>query len=302
MTVAGTMVSPRHPDAVFLDRAAKALYGEGSEAIINSCSPIREQSEVVDAQEIYVIDDAFILFVSTVAFPDASFEQVEAMESMKNRLNLPSVAAIPPILAHGYVDGRSYMVMPRLRPLRSGKLSGRIDELLVRRSVLEWLRAVASSFASADARTLEEFSASLQALQQLEDLPDKIRRDAALARDRLCENPALAVSVPMHGDMWSGNIMRDRKGQLAIIDWSTSVPQGFGFFDLVTLAYSLRISGQTLARELDHHRVILGDLPKVVVKIHVLAALGFRLRHIDQFPLAKFVDLACECYQKIENY
>lgn len=222
------------------------------------------------------------------------------MRAMRERLGAEMGSVILSICGEGRIDRRSFLVVPRCRPLAQGRLAGRIDRWRVQGRVLGWLRELAAAADPPDAAAEEEFLASLQALQDMADLPDEIRMAADQLEKRLRARSIVARHVPMHGDLWQGNVMRRNDGSLAIIDWAGSLTRGYGIYDLVRLADSFRLSRRTLVDEIRWHAGQLGE-PQYSPQLHLFGALGHYARHLGEFPKSRFVELAARCHKILDS-
>lgn len=253
---------------------------------------------VADAQTVYRLGDAHVLKVSPSAFPDASAEEVERMHVLKQRLGEPAGRVVLDVLGQGRVQGRSFFIVPHCRPLATGRIRWRLARWGVRGELLGWLREVCLVADAPDADTQAEFLTSLAALEQLDALPHDLREAARHMAQRLHAGTLQARHVPMHGDLWTANMMRQRDGRLALIDWGGATPRGYAIYGLIRAADSLGIPRRTLARELRWHGERLGDAREAPM-LHLLGALGHYARHLGEFPLERFVQMAQRCHHML---
>ncbi len=126
-------------------------------------------------------------------------------------------------------------------------------------------------------------------------LPDGLRRAAQEQARLLNAGEVRAHHVPMHGDLWKGNILRQHDGSLALIDWAGSEVQGYAMYGLIRAAISLGVSRRRLAVEIEWHRQALGG-SRHLPELHLLGALGHYARHLGEFPPDRFATSAQECY------
>jgi len=265
---------------------SSAIYGEARACRIDL---IRPPTRLGDSSAIYLVDGAYVLHVSPTTFPDAVRIEGDAVRAMRDRLGQAG-HVLPPIAAEGRIDGRSFMAVPRLQPLSRTRIRGRIDRLRIRGAALAWVRALAALAEPPSAEATTRFSVRLAALAAMPDLAGDIASAAASARAALDSGAADIGHVPMHGDLWLGNLLRQADGSLCVIDWGGSQPHGYGIYDLMRLGDSLRIPPRIMRRELAAHMVALGG-PQAA-RIHLLAALGHYAAHLGEFPRANFVAMA----------
>lgn len=282
-----------------IDAASSAIYGSSTGRRVRQFSLINRTAKVADAQSIYVLDGEFVLYVAPKDFPEVSNEQFNAMLAMRAYLDQQGARVIPEVIGHGHFQNRSYLIVPHCRPLASGRITRRIDQFRITKNVLQWLRLMASCSSLCSNERIGQFEASLEAMQSNNALPDRIRRGSDKALINLNSHPGIVKSVPMHGDLWQCNILRQKDGTLAIIDWAGSCTVGYGVYDLIRFADSFRLSRSKLRRELNWHAGQLGGEPGVVLPMHLLGALGHYALNLNEFPFERFLPLAIRCYDKL---
>lgn len=281
-----------------------ALYGGGiSEAQSGRylvCTLISKNDTVADGQSVYRIGDDYIALIAADAFPDTALQEASKMQAMKMRLGGQVGHMVLDVRAQGLVNGRSFLVVDRCDALPQGRIRGRLGRWMIRRQMLQWLRQVGSLAAEPDTDAQQEFLASLQALESMPALPDAIRREANTQMEKIQAHPFLARHVPMHDDLWVGNIMRRGDGSLIVIDWAGSQIHGYGLYDLIRLSQSLRLPRSVLAAEIAWHGEVLGDVRQAPM-LHLLGALGYYACHLGEFPVERFVGLSMACYKTLEE-
>lgn len=287
-------------DPVEIATLASALYDGRAGAQLQSVRCLPNESAASDGASVYLLDDRFVMLISQDSFPHSMAEQAAAMRSMSERLG-QSATPILRLCAEGNLRGRSYLVVPRCKPLASSRIRGRLDRRFVRGDVLAWLRDVVTLADAPNRAAAQEFSHSLMALSATPGLPSSIV-SAADHLNRLLGEDRFAVGhVPMHGDLWHGNLMRKPDGSLAIIDWGGSATHGYGLYDLIRIGDSLGIPPARMKREIAWHAEALGG-GREVAELHLLAALGHYARRLGQFPLNRFVGLAGHCFDLFERF
>jgi hypothetical protein len=107
---------------------------------------------------------------------------------------------------------------------------------------------------------------------------------------------SLARHVPMHGDLWSDNVLLAEDG-IRIVDWAGAKVKGFGVYDLLRAASSFNVPRRLLRRELLRHAEILGGAD--ALRLHLLAALGHLASDLGEFPPDQYVKMANESWRML---
>lgn len=262
---------------------------------------LREGSRLVDGPALYRVEDnefRSILHVSPAACPDVVAQGCEKARVFGERIGLAHASAILRPICEGRHEGRSFAMLPYRTPLSARLLVGRYQRWTITPALLTWLAGLAAQPANADDATVAAiYRANLHALADaLDDTPSlRAEVDAGLAMlDRGEVAPQL---VPMHGDLWKGNILGARNPDaypFAIIDWRGSETNGFPIFDLVRLAQSYRIPKRQLRAELDRHAGILG-CGFAATRVHLLAGLGHYAANPGEMPLTVLRRMTDRC-------
>lgn len=268
---------------------------------IDKIDLIRENAAVADGASIYLLDDRAILMLAPNAFPNAMQEHVDAIRAMAQRLTPAAGEILPTVMAEGTLGSRSFFIMPRFSPLAAGRISGRLDRMRMTSAVLEWLRALTSIRSEAAPDTAATFVANLTALAPMLEPGSDIARRTDHLVEAVTQGRLNPTHIPMHGDLWWGNIMRDTKGGLKIVDWGGSEPSGYGLFDLIRFAQSFRLGSSRLRSEIGWHRDAIGLGPDGPM-LHLLAALGHFSMRLGEFPRAKFAEMTIDCFSALSSH
>ena len=267
-----------------LEIISLAVYGKVK---FGSFERLRTYTGIADSTEIFVLNDDYVVHVSNPNFPQSAARRAERNRTMRAALG-PEAHVLPDIVADGYVEGKSFLVLPKFKPLREGFFTGKFDRLRVRRNVIDWLYRVAALDApNNDARPI--FARSLCALSSFPGISAEIARAAHQA------DIDKAQFVPMHGDLWSANVLRDGD-EIRIIDWGGAEACGYGVYDLIRAAASFGMSARSLNRELSRHSAILGG--SKALQLHLLGALGHYAQNLGQFPPERFISLSARCWTR----
>lgn len=269
-----------------LKAISTALYGEERHCRIDL---IRPYTELADSKALYLVDDAYFLAISSAAFPESASEETESVEAIRPWLG-DAARVLPETIGEGRLDRRSFRIVPLFRPLRSGRLTGRVDRFRIRGTALAWARELARRVEPPSEEAAGRFSSCLDALAATQGLSREIAVAAEEASVALKAGAIRVGHVPMHGDLWVGNLLWKADGSLCIIDWGGSQPRGYGLFDLIRLGESLRLPPRLFRQEIVAHEALLGG--QAAARTHLLAALGHFATNLGQFPLDRFIGMA----------
>lgn len=254
---------------------------------------VRAGSRVADGAALYRVEGRFMLHLSTSAFPEAAEETAIAIRAMKSRLGDAAGATVLDVTCTGRLGTRSWILSPLCRPLRAGRVSRRFEKPFVTASIGAWLRQIAEGSEAATPAARAAFVQCIEALTQFPGIDPETANLGRSALRSLADNRFQPKFCPMHGDLWSGNVMRTG-GSYVVIDWAGSQTRGYPIFDLVRFARSLKLSRRTLRRELEAHGRALGcEAGDTFVPL--MAALGHFARNLGEFPAARFVTMARDC-------
>lgn len=216
-------------------------------------------------------------------------------------------------ICEGDVAGLSFAALPYCQPLATSKLRAVLQRRRLRGVVLSWLRDATSTTVqdTPGDRVESEFVKPLRMLSDDADLPDSFRAAARESLDRLDAGRWLPKHVLTHNDLWLGNLLIDHRNvtgragrpwaeRFVIIDWPGAAIEGYGLYDLLRFAQTMKLSGDALRDEVRVHCAILGCEP-ADARSHLMAALGYLLLHIEHFPKPAFVRTAMSCMATLEG-
>ncbi len=216
-------------------------------------------------------------------------------------------------ICEGEVASLSFAALPYCQPLATSRLMAMMQRRRLRGVVLEWLRDATSTTVqdTPGDRVEAEFVRPLKKLCDDAALPESFRTTAREALDRLEAGRWLPKHVLMHNDLWLGNLLIDNRNvtgragrpwaeRFVIIDWPGAAIEGYGMYDLLRFAQTMKLSGEGLREEVGAHCAILGCEP-IDARSHLMAALGYLLLHIEHFPKPAFVRTAMSCLWTLES-
>jgi hypothetical protein len=236
------------------------------------------------------------VMVSPPLFPNVVAEECLRAEEMRSHLG-ELATPIPEPLDSGRIRELSYAVLPYRAPLSRRRGLGRLDQMRVKRQLLDWLHQIA------ERRSAEcgpsRYRDSLRALSLLVSRESATAALIRIAEEHLRSGRFAPRTAPMHGDLWRGNVLHGAASPgFTVVDWRGSLVQGFPVFDLVRIAESFDLSSSSLGRELKRHQVALTcrveDLP-----LYLLGALGHYAAHLGEMPPALFRAMADECVRRL---
>lgn len=246
-----------------------------------------------------------VVICSAPEEPDVVSRAVEASQAARRSLGPLGDVVLSP-LAWGEISGLSYAVYPFCKDLTKSRYVWVLQRAWLRPRLLRWLRE--STQATIHVPTSEEierdFIAPLSDLHRLRGLPEQVRDSARFALDRLRAGTWSPRHCLMHGDIWKGNLMLapGSRGwsRFALIDWASSLIQGYGMFDLVSISRSLKLRGEGLRAEVENHCRILG-CEFADARSHLACALAYIESHRGNFPWERYLDLATRSLQLLDT-
>lgn len=294
------------PDALAAAVAEDAASGLGGALDPVSLAWIARpggKSAVEDATFAVTVDghqarDNAVILISNRDFPGMVAEAVEKIETASAAVSPATAARLHRPTLTGQVEGCSYAVFARLRPLLEGRILRRVETFVLAPHVVDWLVDLAK-----DSRTHldpdavhDGFAAPLEHLAAEPPLAPEIRQTARRFRARL-EDTALFSAVE-HGDFWSGNVLLEpdgarfstaRQGGFKIIDWGGSTTSGSPFVDLTRYLMSTHRQKSRRPRHyIEQYRTALGVAPDDVA-LYGLAALGRIGLNLNAFPKPRYL-------------
>ncbi len=251
-----------------------------------------------------------VALVSNRVAPQLVARAMRRAADARRRLDAKLGSAILEPVLEGDVHGRSYAVLPHCSPVDTGWLGRRYWRRALRGPVLEWLaevnRSTRSELAGEEERIL--FRAPLEHLEAAGSVDASVRAAAGAARAALEAGTWTPRTVLMHGDLWTGNLLRanasprlrppEGRPPFIVIDWPGSLVRGHAFYDLIRVADSMRLPKRGLQTEIERHCAIMG-CDRAGAAGHLLAGLGHIGLDLGAFPLDRFAALTKRCLEDI---
>jgi hypothetical protein len=246
-----------------------------------------------------------VVICSPPAKPELVSGNLEAKEQAIRALG-PLNGAILQALRSGAVDGLSYAIYPFCQPMYRSRLAWALQRLWIRPEVLAWLRtATRATLEQPTDRDLEEsFAVPLKHLSEWGETPAVVREEAGSALRRLEGGSWQPRFCFMHGDLWRDNILLapGSRGwrRFVLIDWECCLVRGYGLFDLIRLAMTVRLKGRPLRREVRAHCQILGcDVTDA--RSYLMAAIAHFGMNLGYFSVDNFVKMTLDCLDRLDS-
>jgi Phosphotransferase enzyme family len=259
---------------------------------IRSFEVLGKDADTADSSSAFRVttdDRVFVLLLSAQAFPNSVQMDVERAARMKSKFGvLGQHVAVP--VDTGQFQGLSYALTSYYAPLSNGRLRGRWDKRRIKAPILGWLQALARDHVQpADHMRYEKaFDALQSAVSETSQTAQLLLKHRAFAKSTAFK----PLHVPMHGDLWSGNILRGSyEIRFKLIDWGGSEYQGYPLYDLIRVALSLGMSKAAFNAEWAKHQRAL-DCTEIDMPLYVLGALGHYAKNRGEFPLDRFREMA----------
>ncbi len=244
------------------------------------------------------------------ASPHLVMRGVERAEAVRSLLGHSLGAAIIKPVASGYVEGRSYAMLPWCSDLSEHRLIRYAQRTLLKRPLLSWLRAAVAAAATAhgeNAGNPPVFASKLRRMETLSGIGESARTAIRTALDRLESEAWRPRHVFDHNDLWEGNILLPgkrirppRKTPFVLIDWVGAESSGYGITDLIRLARFLKLSPAELRVEIEAHCRSLHCTIHDAAG-HFLAASGHLHQNLEYFPEDRFLAMFHACWLYLQE-
>jgi len=261
---------------------------------------ISRAADVGDSKIIYLSRgrSRLVVHISPRGFPGVVAEEFRKAADLRRVLGSLGAPILMPIDS-GLICDCSYAVTLYRRPLSRRRIRGRLDDFRFKRRLFRWLIDVAHmGKAVADLNTYEH---AIRRLEEVANSRAPIFELIQSSREYLLSGHFKAVTVPMHGDLWKGNVLGGGGvAAFSLIDWRGSLPRGFPLFDLMRAALSFRTSRGEMGEQVDLHRAALG-CEIAAMPVYLLGALGHFAENLGEMPKTRFLDMAEECIVRLRD-
>lgn len=223
---------------------------------------------------------------------------------IRERLGQPLGAVVLLPLLTGTVQDRTFAIYPYCKPMSRSRLGKRAHRIILRPTVLHWLREItrAAAFEADTEQRQQAFVDQFEHLARHKLLSSTLRSAADESMQRVHAGQWRPQLVPMHGDLWDGNILfahdhatrNDPFARISLIDWPSGLPNGYAIYDMIRLSRSMHIPKRFMRREIFRHCEHLRCEPRDA-RSYLLAAFGHLSQHLGEFPPERFARLAEQC-------
>jgi hypothetical protein len=279
--------------------------------LTDDIAAIRATPSVADGTSVYAVgrgNERAVLLVSPLTFPCVVAEEQTKAAEMRDLLGEQLGSVILSPLVQGTIVGRSYALLPFRRQFNINRLVWLVQKPWIKKQLLEWVHAVNEEcqVAATSTEARNHFRLALEHLNTMPISGTGAQAVAAASVDRLLMGTFTPFFVPMHNDLWMGNILRsgsDRSKErypFVVIDWRGSQIRGCPLYDLVRVSLSLRLPQTELRNQLARATRALSCDP-IDARTYVAAALGGIAMRMDQFARDRFSLLARDCLGEIER-
>lgn len=242
-----------------------------------------------------------VVFWAPAGMPGRIARDMDRLEQARRTLGEDLGEVVLEPADTGWVEERSYAIVPYRKPFADRGLAGHVHRASLRPSVLRWLERVTVQ----THRPIEGDGDLREAIEHLASLPElapSLRALAGEAGERLLNDGHRPRQVLCHNDLWAGNILRARGTRygFVLIDWGASRADGYPIYDLLRVAVSLRLRPRALRRQIERHCAALGCEPTHAAG-YLAGALGQLGLNRERFPLNRYVALVEDCFNQLRD-
>lgn len=253
-----------------------------------------------------------VIIIARPAAPDLIARSNEMAEEIRRLVGERLGRVIPTPLANGYVDGRSYTILPCYREFSRWKPRRVLQRVRIRNPLLTWLREAcresAETILASDEAPSPSFVELLQYLHGLHFVEAPVREVIERQLQRIEAETWKPRFTIDHNDMWLGNIMlprpdaveQNRVFPFMLIDWGGANPFGYGMYDLVRIARALKLSDTRFLQEVRAHAEAL-HCEVADTQGHLLASLARLHQHLEHFPEERYIATFRSCWRRLQQ-
>ena len=185
---------------------------------------------------------SYFITVSGDGNPDLVARATRNIQQIRRLLSERAAEPVLEPLETGVVLGRSFAVWPTLPAFPQGRVPRYLAKRLIRPAMLDWISDVYDeTHTCANAAERQVIAANLTRLIEDRLHPDRLRKAAERAAERLEAEQWAPFHCVQHSDLWMGNVMLAPAGSsrsFCVIDWAGANCKGYPCFDLFRFALS----------------------------------------------------------------
>ena len=269
------------------------------ERVASGSAPLFSEPADATVKLVCVSDNgpSYFVTVSGDGNPDLVARATRNIQQIRRLLSERAAEPVLEPLETGVVLGRSFAVWPMLPVFPQGRVPRYLAKRLIRPDMLDWISEVYDeTHTCANAVERQVIAANLTKLIEDRHHPDRLRKAAERAAERLEAEQWAPFHCVQHSDLWLGNVMLAPAGSsrsFCVIDWAGASCKGYPFFDLFRFALSANLSHRLVKARVKRQLGQQGADPVDGVS-HVLCAVGDMQAQLEFFPEELFRRMAVE--------
>lgn len=277
-----------------------------SATVLSDAAPLPDATRKIVTHDERGIPNGFTL-VSSPAAPGMVRRGASRARSIARALPEPTAAVILLPVAEGEHEGCSFAIYPLRKPVATGRIRRRIQQLRVRNALLNWKAGVTHTTAKPieDSDSRERLTNALTATASQRDMPKLLREVATDALRRMETTGWTIRSTAIHNDFWWGNVVlaspQDSGGYgFQVVDWASATLCGFGTYDLLRMLRSLRMCTRQRRYWIRREAAALGCNVRDL-RVHLAAGLGDLSMHLENFPRRRFLAMSYDLTERVRE-
>ena len=289
-----------------LSKEISGAFSQESQAY--DCTLLMPQKNVADDSTKILISNQKkpigVILCAKTSLSDIPNRNANRAIEIKAKLSGAAQETVLAPLAHGSKEGIGYTIWPYIPPISKNRVINYLQRKYHCHAMFHWIiDSSKQSKTSVSTENLEShFILPLEQLSKDSLIAPEIRSDIQKQISGLSNREWAPYHVMAHNDLWTGNILLNKKNTygISIIDWAGADYESFAVYDLVRLAMNLRVGDKFFVAQLRSLCDVLECDPEHA-RGHLLSSFAHLAANLDNFPHDRFVKLIDISYKYLKD-